>query len=143
MGGGAGVGEGREVGGGREHTDPPAPPPPSWALWVSSQGPPLWDRTPHWKVHSPRSQGAGFVIFYSSCLTFPYLVIKHERVLSIHNGEPCPFAFVQGPVHLWMATGMKKLTHSLLRLAIPGDIARLMAFFLYFLVPPPPQLCVI
>ena len=43
-------------------------------------------------------------------------------------------AFLQDPLHLWMATGREKLTVPSLRLAIPGDIfARLIAFLLYFL----------
>ena len=51
-------------------------------------------------------------------------------------GEPSPSAwilnqnpFVQEPEHLWMATGRKKLTHLLPRLAIPGDICEINGLF--------------
>ena len=51
-------------------------------------------------------------------------------------GEPSPSAwslsqnpFVQDPEHLWMATGRKKLTHLLPRLAIPGDICEINGLF--------------
>lgn len=57
----------------------PPPPPPSWDLGGPLAAAPLWDRREHQEVPSPRSQGAGFVRFYSSCLTSPYLVIKRGR----------------------------------------------------------------
>ena len=44
---------------------------------------------------------------------------------------------IQDPVHLWMATGRKKLTHSFARLAIPGNIGKINALFTLFPRLPP------
>ena len=37
--------------------------------------------------------------------------------------------FVQDHIHLWMATGRKKLVHLALTLAIPGDICKINGLF--------------
>ena len=65
-----------------------------------------------------------WICFFYSNLCFPLLFFfSTKMILSIHNSLPwgtlplCLMlyqnAFVQNPVHLWMATGSKKLTHLL------------------------------
>ena len=56
-------------------------------------------------------------------------------ILSIHNGLPqetLPLCLCSGPAHLWMARWREKVTHLLLRLAIPGDICQNNGLFTLF-----------
>ena len=96
-----------------------------------------------------------WICFFYFNLCFPLLLFT-KRILSIHNGLPwgtlplClnvkPKCLCSGkhpdPVHLWMATRKKKLTHPLPEAGRSGDICKTYGLFT-LLLHLPPTLCVI
>ena len=85
---------------------------------------PIWDICRWWTTRYVRGKNWLHVGSVSFTLTFAshcFCSLKRYcPYIMASLGEPCPSAwilnqstFVQDPVHLWMATGRKKLTHPL------------------------------
>ena len=94
---------------------------------------PLFQQALHEQVLQQRTKSDSMLdlfllTFAPHCCCDPYIMACLK--------EPCTSAcilnqnaFLQDPLHLWMATGREKLTLSSLTLAIPGDICRINSLF--------------